>query len=93
MWRAYRTEVADGMRAATEPAHGEAEISALVRRVRNQVGGQDSSGLCGKDVTQSIASVAHMHCNRLFACDNRRMEALAYEFALREMMRVDATSR
>jgi len=93
VWRAYRAEVADGMRAATEPAHGEPEISTLVRRVRNQVGGQDSSGLCGKVVSQSIASVAHMHCNRLFACDNRRMEAIAYEFALREMMHVDATSR
>jgi hypothetical protein len=27
-----------------------------------------------------------MHCNRLFARDSRRMEALAYEFAIRKAL-------
>ena len=75
VWRAYRDEVADGLKAAEGPVHGAAEISAFAGN--------------GK----IIASVAHMHCNRLFACDNRRMEALAYEFALREMLRRDAVAQ
>jgi hypothetical protein len=85
VWRAYQAEVAEGVRATGGPAHGEAEIRALLGRARN--------GLSDKNVCEIIASVAHMHCNRLFACDNRRMEALAYEFALRDMMRIAAVSR
>jgi lantibiotic biosynthesis protein len=85
VWRAYQAEVTEEMRATGGPAHGEQEISALL--------GRASNGLSDKNVREIIASVAHMHCNRLFACDNRRMEALAYEFALREMMRTDAVSR
>lgn len=81
VWRAYRAEVTAGLKAAEEPPHGAAEISALIRQAD------------GNEVSEIIASVVHMHCNRLFACDNRRMEALAYEFALREMMRRDAVSK
>jgi thiopeptide-type bacteriocin biosynthesis protein len=85
VWRAYQAEVAEEMRATGARAHGEAEVSALVGRAR--------CGLSDKTIGEIIASVAHMHCNRLFACDNRRMEALSYEFALREMMRSDAVSQ
>lgn len=85
VWRAHQAEVAEGVRATGGPAHGEAEVRALLGRARN--------GLSDKNVCEIIASVAHMHCNRLFACDNRRMEALAYEFALRDMMRIAAVSR
>ena len=80
------------MRAATEPMVRRRSAPWFVGSATRSAA-RTARALCGKDVSQSIASVAHMHCNRLFACDNRRMEALAYEFALREMMRVNATSR
>lgn len=85
VWRAYQAEVTQELRATGVPAHGEPEIRALL--------GRAGHGLSDRNYREIIASVAHMHCNRLFACDNRRMEALAYEFALREMMHTDAVSR
>jgi thiopeptide-type bacteriocin biosynthesis protein len=85
VWRGYRPEVDKEMRTLGAHAHGEQELTDLLERVHH---GREEN-----HVPEIIASVVHMHCNRLFACDNRRMEALAYEFALREMLRVDALYR
>ena len=37
-----------------------------------------------------LGLVMHMHCNRLFAVDGRRMEYLAYELAARKLREHEA---
>jgi lantibiotic biosynthesis protein len=49
------------------------------------------SGSWGEEhLSYIVGSVVHMHCNRLFAFDQRRMEYLAYELAIQKALQVRA---
>jgi len=79
VWRDYRVDVANEIGSLGVRAHGEQELAALSELVPHEP--------VGSTAARIVASVVHMHCNRVFACDSRRLEALAYEFALRDMLR------
>jgi lantibiotic biosynthesis protein len=76
--RKYRPAVNAGFELAEGTARARFELRRLVDYHRD-----DRSP---EGVADIMTSVVHMHCNRLFARDSRRMEALAYEFAIRKAL-------
>jgi thiopeptide-type bacteriocin biosynthesis protein len=63
------------------------ELSPSVAVELGQLAGTVAGAWGGQYVTDVIGSAVHMHCNRLFAFDQRRMEYLAYEFAIQHALR------
>jgi lantibiotic biosynthesis protein len=73
--RKYRPAVNAGFALKERTARASSELHRLVDYHRNE--------RSPEAVADIMTSAVHMHCNRLFARDSRRMEALAYEFAIR----------
>lgn len=81
-WRDHERELADAV-ARYRP-------SAAVRgHLGDLVGGLRSSG-ASYELPGTLASILHMHCNRLFAVDSRRLEHLAYDLAVRTAVKARA---
>jgi len=68
---------------AAPRAHG--ELVKLMEYVRDRWGFRRQIDV--------LTSVVHMHCNRMFTRDERRMEALAYEFAIRRTLELRSRAR
>lgn len=82
MYREERPAI-DGMLAAGPLDEGVAKVLAdLSADVTTRWGAARAEAV--------IASVVHMHCNRMFTGDSREAELLAYEFAIRKALQLSA---
>jgi len=79
--RGYRPELDRRFKPDLDPAV-DAELARFLGTV--------SSSWGERYLTEVMASVVHMHCNRLFAFDPRRMEYLAYALAIQKAIQAHA---
>lgn len=79
--RKYRPELDRRFKPELHPAV-QAELARFLATVKSSWG--------ERYVNDLMASVVHMHCNRLFAFDPRRMEYLAYALAIQKAVQAHA---
>ncbi|MGW4202996.1 thiopeptide-type bacteriocin biosynthesis protein [Streptomyces sp. NPDC004726] len=75
--REHRTALDREVADSTLTSATEAALKALVESLRGRAG--------PRTTTRVLAALLHMHCNRIYASDPRRLEFLTYELATRKM--------